>query len=60
MYSVVVADSGVEVSAGGAPEESPLGAGVGSVAGGGMTFRLSVAPHSSRGVPVGQQPASVQ
>ncbi len=29
-------------------------------AGGGITDREIVAPHSARGVPLGQQPASVQ
>jgi hypothetical protein len=29
-------------------------------AGGGMMLKLTVAPHSAREVPMGQQPASVQ
>ena len=36
------------------------GAVVVSATGGGMTLRVTVAPHSARGVPLGQQPASVQ
>lgn len=32
---------------------------VGSVSGGGITLRVPAPPHSSMGVPLGQQPASV-
>jgi hypothetical protein len=48
----VVGSTGVEV--GGAGLDDVL------VLGGGITLRLTVAPHSSREVPSGQQPALVQ
>jgi hypothetical protein len=55
-YSAV-ADSELYVSAGTLDE---LVGPVGSGPGGAMTLRVMVAPHSSSGVPLGQQPASVQ